>query len=136
MFLLIPGGKVMIFHQTEEGGYELYNRMLEQATLARRPINDHALSSKELSEMLTQNGVRHEVRVGPSRLNVDDFIQRHNDPIASHVVTFLLQTEYSNLTPELQQDIYTYVRERTRKDPDTRKHMFLHPTAMILIHSD
>ena len=126
----------MIFNLTEVGGVELADRLMVHPASSQRS-NGHTLSSKTLSEMLKAKGVRHEVRTGPTKIEVDDFImKREHVPTANHVVTFFLQTKYDELPADLQGSIYELVRERSSKDPVSGKYMFSHPTAMILIHAD
>jgi len=130
--LLKPNGKLIIFNQGEQGGYELYTRFIGQADLSGRPINDHLISSKELAEALANNAVSYEVRYGPSVMEVHDFIMRKATPNTNHVVSFLLQTKYDFLAENLQNEIYDMVKERSSIGQDG-KYVLTHPTAMIIV---
>lgn len=130
--LLKPNGKVIIFNQGEQGGYELYTRFISQAELSCRPINDHSISSKEIAEALCNNAVAHEVRYGPSVMEVHDFVMRKATPNTNHVISFLLQTKYEHLAENLRDQIYEMVKERSSIGKDG-KYVLTHPTAMIVV---
>lgn len=130
--LLNSGGSVIIFNQSNKGGYELYSHLTENAGLERVPINDHAISSKELSNMLKESGLNHLIYESPSTLDVDDFVEKRDTPTANDVVTFFLQTRFENLSKKLKEEIYSMTKERCILDSDGRN-VFHHPTAMIQI---
>ena len=130
--LLQTDGSVIIFNQSEKGGYELYSHLIENAGLDRVPINDHGISCKELSNMLKESGVNHLIYESPSSLDVDDFVTKRNTPTANHVVTFFLQTRFECLSDTLKTEIYNMTKERCLIDSDG-KNVFNHPTAMIQI---
>lgn len=132
MSLLKPGGRVIIFNQSDKGGYELYSRFITNASLNRRPINDHAISCNELSAMLNRSGIHHETKQGSSTLEVDDFLRRRNTPTANDVITFFLQTRFENLSEDMKLDIFDMTLERSFENSDG-KYVFKHPTAMIQI---
>lgn len=130
---LKPNGRLFLISQTEKGGHELFARMMEVVTM-NQPINDHFVTSKGISEALVNNAIKHQVKMGPSHLEVTDFIERRNSPTANDVVTFFLQTDYSKLEKLLQDEIYEMVKERSVQMKDG-KHMFCHPTGMIVVEN-
>ena len=130
--LLNTDGSVIIFNQSENGGYELYSHLMQNAGLDGVPINDHSISSKELTNMLKESGVNHVIYENPSTLGVDDFVKKRNTPTANDVVTFFLQTRFETLSDTLKTEIYNMTKERCIVDSDGRN-VFYHPTAMIQI---
>lgn len=133
-FLLNPGGRVVIFHQSEKGGYELYTQFMKQASLDKRPINDHAISCKELCTMLKKSGVNQQLTLGASTLEVDDFLRERNTPTANDVITFFLQTRFDHLSKELKKEIFDVAKELSCENSNG-KYVLNHPTAMIQIFS-
>lgn len=127
-------GSLVIFSQTDVGGYELYAHMKEQVDMAR-PINDHFVTSASISEALFNNAIKHELQVGPSQLDVTDFIEKRDTPTANDVVTFLLQTDYAVLAEDLQKDIYEMVKTRVTTD-ESGNHMFNHPSGMVVVRRE
>ena len=131
---LKPMGALVIFSQTEIGGYELYAHMKEHVDMAR-PINDHFVTSASISEALYNNAIKHDLQVGPSQLDVTDFIDKRGTPTANHVITFLLQTDYAVLAEDLQKRIYEMVKARVTTDANG-KHMFNHPSGMVVVRRE
>ena len=131
--LLKRGGKLIIFIQTEEGGHEIYTRMMQEVTM-QHPINDHFVTSKSISEALEKNGIKHDVKIGQSHIDVTDFIERNSTPTFDDNITFLLQSDYSGLKEDLQKSIYEIVRERTIL-AENGKYMFSHPTGMVIAYN-
>ena len=130
--LVKTGGSVIIFNQSEKGGYELSSHMMQNAGLDSVPINDHSISSKELRNMLKESGVNHVIYENASTLDVDDFVKKTNTPTANDVVTFFLQTRFENLSDTWKTEIYNMTKANCIVDADGRN-LFYHPTAMIQI---
>ena len=131
--LLKPNGKIIIFCQTEEGGHELYARMMQEVRM-ERPINDHFVTCQSISEALHNNGIKHDVRMAPSHIDVTDFVERNPTPTCNDSITFLLQTDFSSLNEELKRTIYHMVKQRITTMKKGR-HMFNHPTGMVVVYN-
>ena len=131
--LLKSDGKLVIFSQTEKGGHELYARMKQEVDMDR-PINNHFVTSKFISKALRNNAIKHDVKMGPSHIDVTDFIKRRITPKCNDNITFLLQTDYLSLSGDLQEAIYEMVRERVTTT-ENGKQMFSHPTGMVVVYN-
>ena len=121
----------MIFNLTETGSNKVHRYFLERARLAQTTANN-PVSTRVLSDTLTADGVRHEVKMIPSCIDVDDFLNgRSND-----VVNFILQTKIENLAADLRDGILDVVRQGSTRDTATGRYLFQDRTGMILIGSD
>ena len=130
--LLKPNGKVVIFLVGELGAYELNTYLSQHVELFGESYNNHNISSKEISEALTNNELCHEVRLELSGLEVHDFITRNATPTANHVISFMVQTKYEFLAQNLQDGIYDMVKERSSIGKDG-KYIFKNNNAMIIV---
>ena len=129
---LKPEGKLIIFHQSDKGGYELHTHFTQNATFDRPPLNDGTLSSKHVCDMLKSSGVNYSVTEGNGTLEVDDFVRKRDTPIANDVITLFLQTRFENLDDERKSEIFGMTKERCVKDPNGM-YLFRHPVSMIQI---
>ena len=127
------GGKVIIFHHTDESA-SVFRHLRKSATPDRSLIIDRGLSSKELSRMLDKSGIKHDVSVAHSIVDVDDFIEERNTPTANDVITFILQTRFEDLKEDLKNDVFCMTKEMSFKNKDG-KHVLAIPTAMIQIEN-
>lgn len=130
--LLKPNGKVVIFHQSDRGGCELYNFFIKHAELSCRSIGDHAISSSHIVDFLKENEILYEVAFGPCAIDVSEFIEKRASKNACDVVTFMLQTRYEDLHLQLKEDLYAMVKQGSKLTEDG-KYLFNHPTVMIVI---
>eukprot|EP00794_Sanderia_malayensis_P017281 gene17281-19008_t len=130
---LKPNGKLVIFIRAETHTYKkLHKRLLEKVQFSSATISDITLTSAEICKALADNKAKFGVQHGPSLLNVDDFLRERDTPNANNVFTFILQTEFGDLSEQLKRDIYQMVKGNSFINADG-KYMFKHPTAMIVV---
>jgi len=129
---LAPAGKFILFHQgMDEHPYEVF---VKHAQVQPEPVQDHTLTIKHIAQEFKDKNIKHKITKSNSKIEMNKFVEGHEDGNATHVVSFLLQTLYVNLRPELKKIIKDQVISNCKKEEDGL-FWFYHPCAMFLIEN-
>ena len=125
---LKPDGKLLILHNTEQGGAcQLIRKFQSLASLDTALVCNHGLSLEEVSKNLTQKGIQNYIKREPVDLDVGNFITKRD----SGIISFILQTWYENFPSSIQKEIYQFVREKCI-NPEPEKYLLPCPVGMLV----
>jgi len=131
--LLAPGGKFILFHHHTTTENYLMVELLKHAIINPPPVQDHTLTTHMIKDELEARNIKSSMTIGPSKMKIDDFVVgRHEEEGATHVVDFLLQCSYKNLSVQLKDAIKKIVDILSEKNQNGLYEMS-HPTAMLLV---
>ena len=115
---LEPSGKIIMFNQGDPSGAELFtyleNKSDPSIFPAGKTINNHSLTAGKIISHFRTNSPDLPISVleEASHINMDSFIRKTGGPGNDHVVSFLLQAEYGDLSREAQDRIYEIAAEQ------------------------
>lgn len=135
--LMSPKSAMIVLHQSDETGVcPFYRHFSERLGIDFDPAvarQDHAMSTKTISEELKGHGVRHAVGQGDCGIWVDHLLS--NDAQAKEaqwkIPSFFMNTDLRSFSEGVLRDMRDYIGDHSRAVGNRR--MFDHPQGFIVI---
>ena len=120
---LNPGGRLIILHMSSASGfYQIFSYFSEKAGKNVQTCYDHnnMLVSEDVIRFLTKSGIDCQVKndIMKETLDIDDFVNQRNGKNVNDAISFILQTQFENLSPTLKTDILQKAKDLCIKDVD------------------
>ena len=120
---LNPGGRLIILHMSNASGfYQLFSYFLGKAGKNFQPCytQNNLLVSEDVIQFLAKSGIDFQVKNDIMRetLEIDDFVRQLDSKNVNDAISFILQTRFENLSPQLKNDILQKSKDLCIKDVD------------------
>lgn len=113
---LKPEGKIVIVHQGKSTA-EICDCIFDHAEFSMGRAVNHSLTVQDICNMLFRKNIKYPVYQGPAPLtDITDFTERIPTEDANHVVSLFLLTKYEKLPIEIQEKVYSYIKEKCSLD--------------------
>ena len=124
--MLEEDGRLLIFHQTEQGINQVQQRFLQRVTSG----TDFMLSSRDLEAAFKRYLIPYRLEIIDSFLDITG-ISSQASVEAHHLMNFFLESKVSALSADTISEVFDYIQSIAFTD--TGRRLIYHPVAILSI---